>query len=107
MLNTLDLRLCKCCYSVSPNRWFYVRIFEPGLSIFAGVGRLSRVVRVRYENGVLKPLEPLELKDGEELVAVIKDKSFYQFVKSISIEAKEGIDKVLEEVRKRGKILYQ
>ena len=38
---------------------------------------------------------------------MIKDKSFYQFVKSISIEAKEGIDKVLEEVRKRGENLYQ
>ncbi len=28
---------------------------------------MSRVVRVRYEKGVLKPLEPVELKEGEEV----------------------------------------
>jgi len=33
---------------------------------------LSKVVRVRYENGVLKPLEPLELREGEELVIFIR-----------------------------------
>ena len=27
----------------------------------------SRVVKARYENGVLKPLEPVELKEGEEV----------------------------------------
>jgi predicted DNA-binding antitoxin AbrB/MazE fold protein len=32
---------------------------------------LSRVIRVRYENGVLKPLEPLELEEGEELLVKI------------------------------------
>ena len=33
---------------------------------------LSKVIRVRYEKGVLKPLEPLELEEGEEvLVRVI------------------------------------
>ena len=29
---------------------------------------MSKVVRVRYEKGVLKPLEPLELREGEEVV---------------------------------------
>lgn len=34
---------------------------------------MSRVVRARYEGGVLKPLEPLEgLREGEELVIVIR-----------------------------------
>jgi len=33
---------------------------------------LSKVVRARYENGVLKPLEPLELREGEELVIFIR-----------------------------------
>ncbi|PUA32746.1 MAG: hypothetical protein B7O98_04655 [Zestosphaera tikiterensis] len=28
---------------------------------------MSKVVRVKYENGVLKPLESLELKEGEEV----------------------------------------
>ena len=34
---------------------------------------MSRAVRVKYEGGVLKPLEPLEgLREGEELVIVIR-----------------------------------
>ena len=28
---------------------------------------MSKVVRVRYEKGVLKPLEPVELEEGEEV----------------------------------------
>ena len=34
---------------------------------------MSKVVRVRYEKGVLKPLEPLELDEGEEVVVVLKE----------------------------------
>ncbi len=28
---------------------------------------MSKVVRVRYEKGVLRPLEPVELREGEEV----------------------------------------
>jgi len=28
---------------------------------------MFKAIRVRYENGVLKPLEPVELKEGEEV----------------------------------------
>ena len=35
------------------------------------VQRLSKVIRVRYENGVLKPLEPVDLREGEERIAVL------------------------------------
>ena len=38
-----------------------------------------RVVRARYEGGVLKPLEPLRLREGEELELVIVEKSFRGF----------------------------
>ena len=35
---------------------------------------MSRVIRVRYEGGVLKPLEPIELREGEEVrVRIEKD----------------------------------
>ena len=34
---------------------------------------LSKAIRVKYENGVLKPLEPLELKEGEEVIVVLKE----------------------------------
>jgi len=33
---------------------------------------VSKAIRVRYENGVLKPLEPIELKDGEEVMVFIR-----------------------------------
>ena len=33
---------------------------------------MSKIVRVRYEKGVLKPLEPLEFREGEELVVFIR-----------------------------------
>jgi len=33
---------------------------------------LSRVIRVRYENGVLKPLEHLELEEGEEAEVILR-----------------------------------
>jgi len=33
---------------------------------------MSKVIRVRYENGVLKPLEPLELEEGEEVLVTVK-----------------------------------
>ncbi len=32
---------------------------------------LSKVIRVRYEKGVLKPLEPLEFREGEEVLIKI------------------------------------
>ena len=37
---------------------------------YTGV-RLSKVVKVRYEKGVLKPLEPIDLQEGEERIAVL------------------------------------
>jgi len=33
---------------------------------------LSKVVRARYEKGVLKPLEPVELREGEEVLVRIE-----------------------------------
>jgi len=33
---------------------------------------MARVVRARYENGVLKPLEKLDLKEGEEVIVRIE-----------------------------------
>jgi len=33
---------------------------------------LSKAVRVRYEKGVLKPLEPVDLKEGEEVIVRVE-----------------------------------
>ncbi len=32
---------------------------------------MAKVIRVRYEKGVLKPLEPLEFREGEEILVKI------------------------------------
>ncbi len=52
-----------------------------------GIG-LSKFIRVRYEKGVLKPLEPIELEEGEEAQVIVmkagKDSTarrFYGIVK--------------------------
>ncbi|MEB3759315.1 MAG: antitoxin family protein [Desulfurococcales archaeon] len=37
---------------------------------------MSKVVRARYEKGVLKPLEPLEFREGEEVEIIIKHRMF-------------------------------
>jgi len=33
---------------------------------------MARVVRARYERGVLRPLEPVELNEGEEVIIRIE-----------------------------------
>lgn len=48
-----------------------------------GCGQMSKVVRARYEKGVLKPLEPLELSDGEVVL--------------VRVERIEDREKVVEE----------
>ena len=37
---------------------------------------MSKFIRVRYEKGVLKPLEPLTLREGEEVEITIRRKVF-------------------------------
>jgi len=50
-----------------------VTYFNPlKLYIIFGCNCMSKVIRVRYENGVLKPLEPLELEEGEEVLVTVK-----------------------------------
>jgi len=39
------------------------------------VSRTAKVLRARYENGVLKPLEPVDLRDGEEVIVFIHRRS--------------------------------
>jgi len=67
---------------------------------------VARVIRVRYEGGVLRPLEKLDFKEGEELIVVVKGRSFYELARRIRVEAKEDVDKVLEEVRGRDRDFY-
>ena len=56
---------------------------------------MARVIRARYENGVLKPLEKLDLREGEEVRIVVLPKEFSELIEEIEIEAKEDVDKIL------------
>ena len=67
---------------------------------------MSKVIRVKYEKGVLKPLEPLELREGEEVRIQVLPDEFPELVDKVSIEARKDIDKLLREARERWKRWY-
>lgn len=48
------------------------------------VWELPKAVRVRYEKGVLRLLDNIELRDGEELEVIIVRRSFRGFSKKAS-----------------------
>ena len=60
------------------------------------------VIRVRYEGGVLKPLEHVELREGEELIVKIervedRKRLLEKLYGVLGPTPKELIDEVLEE----------
>jgi len=70
---------------------------------------LSKVIRVRYEKyekGVLKPLEPLDLREGEEVRVQVLPEEFPELVDKVSVEAGEDVDKILGEARERWRRWY-
>ncbi|MCE4623818.1 MAG: DUF104 domain-containing protein [Caldisphaeraceae archaeon] len=67
---------------------------------------MSKIIRVKYENGVLKPLEPLELEEGEEARIQLLSEEFPELVDRLSIEARSDVDKVLREACERRKRWY-
>ena len=51
---------------------------------------MIKVVRARYENGALKPLEKLDLREREEVVIVLKSfAGFKDNIAKIVVEIKE------------------
>lgn len=62
---------------------------------------MARVIRVRYENGVLKPLEKLDLNEGEEVEIVIRRRLTHVFGVLLRRRPNlkpEDVDKVIEEI---------
>jgi len=56
---------------------------------------LPRVVRVRYEKGALKPLEPLEFREGEELVIFIRKRRVSEVLeKYVGIFGKADVEEL-------------
>ncbi|MEL9990290.1 MAG: antitoxin family protein [Thermoproteus sp.] len=57
------------------------------------------VVRARYEGGVLKPLEPLDLKEGEEVMVVVRRldvKRFFGIVKGVEPDEEDYYEYLAE-----------
>ncbi len=62
-----------------------------------------KIIRAKYENGVLKPLEPLELRGGEEVLVKIirveeRRKIIEQFKGILGPVDEKLLEEVLEEV---------
>jgi len=84
-----------------------IRLFYKVLYIIEiiGVIEMSRVIRAKYENGVLKPLENVDLEEGEnvKLVIIRGARGLINVVKRISREysdVKEDPLKILLEGRR-------
>ena len=77
-----------------------------------GVG-LSKVIRARYEKGVLKPLEPLELEDGVivtlEVREVSKRSGLERFFSMVKVKTSEPVaeEEYYEHVSERDHIPRQ
>jgi len=56
--------------------------------------------------GAEASLEGLGLREGEELTAAVKRESFYEVARELQVEAVEEVDRILWEVRGRGRRLY-
>jgi len=69
---------------------------------------MSRAIRVRYEKGVFKPLEPVDLEEGKEVQIIIRSSEsnadkFYGIVRKHRPDIKrEEFLEVLEEIEDEG-----
>lgn len=66
---------------------------------------MTRAIRARYENGVLRPLEELDLKEGDEVEIIIRKSPSQVF--GILLRRRpdikpEDVDKIIEEIESEG-----
>jgi predicted DNA-binding antitoxin AbrB/MazE fold protein len=65
---------------------------------------VSRIVEAVYEKGVLKPLEEVKLREGERVrIIILAEGGFYDLFERIELEAREDVDRVVDEVRGRAR----
>ena len=58
---------------------------------------MPKVIRVRYERGVLKPLEPVELHEGEEVVVFIRKRRVGEVLdKYVGLFGKASVEELRE-----------
>ena len=66
---------------------------------------MSKIIRARYEDGVLKPLDPVELQEGEEVIISVEKKVAHglaELVESLRRETPkvDNTEVLLEEMRR-------
>ncbi|RLG86763.1 MAG: hypothetical protein DRO39_02315 [Thermoprotei archaeon] len=52
---------------------------------------MARVIEAVYENGVLRPLEKLDLKDGQHVKIMIIEKDFIQVAREIRMRLRKRL----------------
>mgnify|MGYP000719323935 CR=1 FL=1 len=65
---------------------------------------MAKIIEAVYENGVLKPVEKLDLKDGQRVRIMIVERDFIQVAREIRMRFREklrGKDLVKELVHER------
>ena len=65
---------------------------------------MAKIIEAVYENGVLKPVEKLDLKDGQRVRIMIVERDFIQVAREIRMHFREklrGKDLVKELVHER------
>lgn len=66
---------------------------------------MSKAIRAKYEKGVLKPLEKLELNEGEEVEVVVHRRPSQVFGALIRRRPElkpEDVDRIIEEIENEG-----
>lgn len=65
---------------------------------------MSKIVKARYENGVLKLLEPVDLKEGEKVIVELRE-DIVEFARRIrkQIHVREEPSEILSRERERFK----
>ncbi len=57
---------------------------------------MSKVIRVRYEKGVLKPLRKLDLEEGKEYKVIVKEDVDELIKKYKGVLGKSSVEEFLE-----------
>ncbi len=59
--------------------------------VYVEVGSVAKIVEAVYENGVLKPLEKLDLRDGQRVKIVIVEKDFIEVAREIRMHLRKKL----------------
>lgn len=68
---------------------------------------MAKIIEAIYENGVLKPVEKLDLKDGEHVKIMIVEKDFIEVARDIKARLRErlkGRDLMKELIHERERL---